>query len=40
MKPLRALIPALSLLLLACAPAAPGRLGGGDVAAAPPHSAG
>jgi len=37
MKPLRALIPALSLLLLACAPAAPGRLGGGDVAAAPPQ---
>jgi hypothetical protein len=38
MKPLSALIPVLSLLLLACAPAAPGRLGGGDVAAAPPHA--
>jgi hypothetical protein len=38
MKPLSALIPVLSLLLLACAPAAPGRLAGGDVAAAPPHA--
>ncbi len=41
MKAIQALIPALSLLLLACAPAAPGRLGADDsIAAAPAASDG
>ena len=38
MKPLPALILAFSWLLLACAPAAPGQMGGGNVAAAPPQA--